>query len=351
MVLPTVSASSRLEVFPTMVLVENVNIAQDEIGPPRLAFANKQFISFVRKKRAAAWDRQVSKVLPTKCTHKPGKLSGLREQSEGAGLLFAWARSQIAAGSDRDVLEQSTDPLIRVLAIAREMRQPDRVTPKSPGDFFLRSVERTGSYLEANSAVILARMPADELSETRGLATKRVAALIVLLLVGFSLVLKLLGRTFLSDSGFGVWTGAWTHNTSQWMADPYTFSHLLHGIFFYWFLLPSRRWLTVGSRFFIACLIEASWEILENSPFIIDRYRTTTASLDYYGDSILNSTFDLIAAMAGFWLASKCNWKWLLLAVVLIELLSLYFIRDNLTLNVLMLFHPSEAIKQWQMGT
>jgi len=185
---------------------------------------------------------------------------------------------------------------------------------------------------------------------TSRMTAPRVALLVAVLLIVFWVTLRLQGRVVLSDSGLGLWTGAWTHNTSQWIADPYTFSHLLHGILFYWLLLPSRRWLNVGSRFLIACLIEAGWEILENSPLVIDRYRTATASLDYYGDSILNSTCDLLAAMSGFWLAARYSWKWVLPLVVVIELLSLYFIRDNLTLNVLMLVHPSDAIKQWQAG-
>jgi len=183
-----------------------------------------------------------------------------------------------------------------------------------------------------------------------GLAVRRWLVAIAILLVGFWLALWLLGRQFTSDSGFGVWTGAWTENTSQWVADPYTFSHLLHGIFFYWLLLPLRSRLAVWPRFLIACLIEAGWEILENTPLIIDRYRAATASLDYYGDSILNSTFDLVAAMLGFWLAWKFNWKWVLLGVVAIELLLAYFVRDNLTLNILMLFYPLEGIKEWQMS-
>ena len=83
---------------------------------------------------------------------------------------------------------------------------------------------------------------------------------------------------------------------------------------------------------------------------IIDRYRAATVSLDYYGDSILNSACDLIAAMVGFWIAWKYNWKWVLMLLVAIELLCLYFVRDNLTLNVLMLLHPFEAIKQWQLA-
>ena len=91
-------------------------------------------------------------------------------------------------------------------------------------------------------------------------------------------------------------------------------------------------------------------EILENTPLVIDRYRVATASLEYYGDSILNSTFDLIAAMIGFWLAWRYDWKWVLLFVVAIELLLAYFISDNLTLNILMLFYPLESIKQWQLA-
>jgi hypothetical protein len=178
----------------------------------------------------------------------------------------------------------------------------------------------------------------------------RAAGVVALVLLGFWAVLHLLGREFASDSGLGVWSGARTHNTSQWIADPYTFSHVLHGVFFYWLLLPFAGRLTLGARFLIATLAEACWEAVENSPFVIDRYRTATASLDYYGDSILNSTFDLAAAMIGFWLAWRFNWKWVVAAVVLIELGSLFFIRDNLTLNVLMLVYPSDAIKAWQLG-
>lgn len=182
------------------------------------------------------------------------------------------------------------------------------------------------------------------------LTTPRVAALTGLLFAAFWLILWLMGREWLSDSGIGAWTGAKTPNTSQWLADPYTFSHILHGIFFYWMLLPLRGRLSVRTRFLIASAVEAAWEILENSPFVIDRYRTATAALDYYGDSILNSTIDLAAAMLGFYLAWKYDWKWVLLFVVAAELLCLYFIRDNLTLNVLMLIYPFEAIKQWQLG-
>lgn len=187
-------------------------------------------------------------------------------------------------------------------------------------------------------------------SRERMLTTRALGMTLVLAAV-FIVVLRLMGRQFLSDSGFGFWTGAWTKNTSQWMADPYTTSHVLHGILFYWLLLPLRQWLAVEYRFVVAGLIEAAWEILENSPVIIDRYRTATASLDYYGDSIFNSTFDLAAALLGFWLAWRCGWKWMVLLIVLVELLMLYFVRDNLMLNILMLVSPSEGIKAWQTGS
>lgn len=180
--------------------------------------------------------------------------------------------------------------------------------------------------------------------------TRRAVALTLIVVAVFVTVLRLMGRQFVTDSGFGLWTGAWTKNTSQWIADPYTTSHVLHGVFFYWLLLPLRRWLTAEYRFVAAGAIEACWEIFENTPFVIDRYRTATASLEYYGDSILNSTFDLAAALVGCWLAWRFGWKWMVVLIVLVELFMLYFVRDNLTLNILMLVSPSEAIKEWQMG-
>jgi hypothetical protein len=161
---------------------------------------------------------------------------------------------------------------------------------------------------------------------------------------------SLMGRELVSDSGLGVWTGAWTPNTSQWLADPYSTSHILHGVFFYWLLLPLARWLSAPARLIAATAIEAGWEVLENSPLIIERYRANTASLDYFGDSIINSTCDTLCAILGFWLAWRFGWKWMIALIVATELAMLYFVRDNLTLNILMLIYPSETIKQWQTG-
>jgi hypothetical protein len=180
--------------------------------------------------------------------------------------------------------------------------------------------------------------------------TRRVVVVCLLLLLAVDVLLALMGRTFLSDSGFGLWTGARSHHTSQWIADPYSTSHVLHGIFLYWLLLPLRKWLSAGSRLIAAMAIESSWELLENSPAIIERYRANTASLDYFGDSILNSSCDILCAVAGFWIAWRFGWKWMIAVILAVELLMLYFVRDNLALNILMLLYPSEAIKNWQMG-
>lgn len=182
------------------------------------------------------------------------------------------------------------------------------------------------------------------------LVTRRTTAALAVIWFSFLTTLWLMGRQWLSDSGFGLWAGAWTKNTSQWIADPYTTSHVLHGIFFFWFLLPLARWLNLSWRFVAATCVEMGWELLENSPTIIERYRTATAALDYFGDSILNSTCDVLAAQLGFCFAWRLGWRWMLVVILVVELLMLYFVRDNLTLNVLMLVWPSSAIKQWQMG-
>jgi hypothetical protein len=113
-------------------------------------------------------------------------------------------------------------------------------------------------------------------------------------------------------------------------------------------------WLAPGwslaQRFFAAVLVEAGWEILENTPLIIDRYRAATISLDYYGDSVINSLADIAAMMAGFALAAFLP-VWVSVALFFgVETALAYVIRDNLTLNILMLIHPIDAIKAWQSG-
>ncbi len=141
---------------------------------------------------------------------------------------------------------------------------------------------------------------------------------------------------------------------SQYLADWFTFSHVIHGLLFYAGAhLLWRRWnLFDGAptrwALPIAVALEASWEVLENSPMIIDRYRSVTASFGYSSDSIVNSMADIGWMVLGFWLAGRLPWKVSVAMALAFELLTLIIIRDNLTLNVLMLVRPVDAIRVWQ---
>lgn len=137
---------------------------------------------------------------------------------------------------------------------------------------------------------------------------------------------------------------------SQHLSDWYSFSHFIHGILFYGLLIWLAQGATLMARLNIALLIEAGWEIVENSPFIMSRYREATIALDYFGDSILNSTSDIVFMVLGFLFAWRVP-VWLsVLTIIALELFVGFMIRDNLTLNIIMLIHPFEAIKVWQMG-
>ncbi|MEP6902084.1 MAG: DUF2585 family protein [Actinomycetota bacterium] len=144
---------------------------------------------------------------------------------------------------------------------------------------------------------------------------------------------------------------AWnSSHTSQHLFDPYSFTHILHGVLFFWLTAFVFSRLSAAWRFFIAISAEASWEILENSQFIIEKYRANTASLDYFGDSIFNSVGDVLACAFGFGIAYKLGWWKSLIFFLLLEIVLLWWIRDGLLLNILMLIYPIDAIKTWQMN-
>lgn len=172
----------------------------------------------------------------------------------------------------------------------------------------------------------------------------------VIAFVGF--VEYLMGHILICKCGYiKLWQSQiFSSENSQHISDWYSFSHIIHGFAFYYlakWLFPKK---SAGFWFLIAVLIESGWELIENSPFVINRYREGGISLDYYGDSVLNSVMDIIFMVLGFWLAARLP-VWLIVSlIILMELGVLFFIRDNLTLNIIMLLYPFDGIKQWQVG-
>jgi len=182
--------------------------------------------------------------------------------------------------------------------------------------------------------------------------TGRYAIAALIIVVATAGIQLAMGRIPICKCGYvKLWQGiVVSSENSQHISDWYTPSHVIHGIAFYALLSLFARRLPVGTRFVLAVLIEAVWEVFENTPFVINRYRSATIALDYFGDSVLNSVSDIGAMMLGFWLARKAP-VWVSLAfVAAMEIGVAFAIRDNLTLNIIMLLWPVEAIKQWQMG-
>ena len=168
-----------------------------------------------------------------------------------------------------------------------------------------------------------------------------------------TLVIRFEGQPWWCKCGeANLWVSeAYSQHTSQHLVDPYSFSHILHGFLFWWLLAWLAPRLALGWRFVIALLLEAGWEILENSPWVIERYRIATAAVGYSGDTVINALGDSASAAVGFWIAKWAGWRWTLALFIAVELLMLAMIRDNLTLNVLMLFVTLPGLKEWQLGT
>ncbi|HEY6662082.1 MAG TPA: DUF2585 family protein [Sphingomicrobium sp.] len=180
--------------------------------------------------------------------------------------------------------------------------------------------------------------------------SRRAAVAALILIVAAAAILLAMGRNPMCTCGtVELWVaGRDSPKTSQMLADWYSTSHIVHGLLFYAALwLVARRW-PVERRFLIALLVEAGWEIVENTPWVIDRYRHATAALGYNGDSVINSMSDIAMMALGFLAARKLP-LWAAIGLLLVlELIPLYVIRDNLALNVWMLLWPSQSVAAWQ---
>lgn len=198
---------------------------------------------------------------------------------------------------------------------------------------------------------ILFAMNKNNLSH-RGLI-ERAPILISLAVIGVAvLVLYLQGRVWWCQAGdLSPWAwNIWSTHNSQHVIDPYSFTHILHGILEFWLIGLIFKKMPVAWRLVIAVSIESSWEIAENSSYIINRYREATISLDYFGDSIINSISDILCCAAGFVIAYKIRFWRSLILFVATELVLIFCIRDSLIINIIMLIYPIEAIKTWQIG-
>ena len=159
------------------------------------------------------------------------------------------------------------------------------------------------------------------------------------------------GRMLLCSCGeFKFWAGdTCSSSNSQQLFDPYSFTHILHGVLLFWLVALFWRRVAPSTQLFLALALEAAWEVFENTKFVIDRYRAETAALGYEGDTIVNSLGDLACALVGFLVAQKLGLRWSLLAFVIVEIVLMLWIKDSLLLQLLMLTVPVESIKLWQM--
>lgn len=180
----------------------------------------------------------------------------------------------------------------------------------------------------------------------------RDAAIILVIITIAALLEFAMGRTPSYKYGpISIWSQDINSNqNSQQIADPYTLTHITHGVLLYGFLCLFLKRLSLRARALLAIGAESAWEVFENTDMVINRYRAATISLDYFGDSIVNSVFDIFAALLGFVLAARLPTRVTVASVIVLEIVLALWIRDSLFLNIIMLIYPIQAIKNWQGG-
>jgi len=177
-------------------------------------------------------------------------------------------------------------------------------------------------------------------------------SIIIFIILIMAIIEFSMGRLLICDCGYvSFWYNyANGPGNSQHLFDWYTFTHLIHGMFFYFILWFFFRKMPLEKRLILAVLLAGLFEVFENSPMMIERYRQTELALGYVGDSILNSVSDIFAMFVGFIIAKKSK-IWITILIVLVIEISLgIIIRDGLILNVINLIYPTEFIGQWQSG-
>jgi hypothetical protein len=175
---------------------------------------------------------------------------------------------------------------------------------------------------------------------------------IILVLAATAVQLRSQGRLWWCACGQpSPWAGDTksSHN-SQHLFDPYSLTHMLHGVIFYWLLTWGLPRMPLAWRLALAVSLEAGWEVFENTELVIQRYRMATLALGYQGDSVANSLGDIVSCAIGFLLARRLGTRYSVALFLLVEVVLLFWIRDSLLLNIVMLIRPMDAIKAWQMG-
>lgn len=195
-------------------------------------------------------------------------------------------------------------------------------------------------------------LPPEPPATDKRLMSWRHAAVCAALIAGMAIALSLMGHPAICKCGYvKAWHGVpLSSENSQHLTDWYSFSHVIHGFGFYALTWLAMRRVGFGTRLGTAVLLECAWEVFENTEYVINRYREATISLDYYGDSVLNSVSDVAAMMLGFWIAARAPLAVTIGLFLAFEAFVGYMIRDNLLLNIIMLVYPLDAIRRWQAG-